>query len=1065
MVQQTAFRSMEDILFPCAQLGRMIEKYMFTDPHMVLQLSTQYVQKIEQKIQEHEHSTATEIENTFFASEDHACFRMKMDWIKEKHAQTDTNNLTLSTVDLVRVYRFLLQITHWYVQTFEPGMATTPAANELRELVYEDAFRENDPLWQQLKKESHTSTPNHTSQQIQPEKTSGSISYQNKELYVPMEKTSIDLQELAIKGCDHFLKELTHKNMYTIQDLPSTLDSIHLQLTGVGPATVQKMWDQLVQLFSEEDQESTSTPKNTGEQVIQFADETIVICQEVAHIPIQRKDFPGSVKTIESMKASGIHTYGQLPEQFSTLKKIKGIGHVRIKHVFNQIKELIPQFKEEMSLRKLTNDERMQYEYERFTQWFHRIETSEAFAKKEKIPERYVRILRKRFHAKEQQQHVTLQQLGDEEGITRERIRQIIQRGNTHMRRKWHTYLACVQKKVKKEGYMNITEPVSSLQFADYILIQALEIENMYVYEKYNMSLLIPFDGSTLDAHIEACRQEFKQLFDVTPIQQEKYDAYCEEQAKKYQLPFALVEKFMNDMIHWMEDGQGTLKHLSKLKAVEQVMLQYPNGAAIYKDEVRLNQEADKLMPGKFTHARDFTAVFSREEVANLLFLWARGVYIHKTFITADPQWVKSVQQKAKAMLVEKEFIHVRKLYAHVKEEALEQHIPNEYALFSTMRLYDAQILSLERFPMIQLLGEERVDNTQRIIHYFEEKQRPVTKKELIHSFVDKRGWKTFTVEQILSDTDEILPYEHGVYTLASDYGSLQKEDLSTFFKTIEDKLQDQVVMSIHTLFAKEAATALALEIDTPHLLYALIKKHDTTRATYERFPYIVASDADADTITNQALVEEYIAEQQTIVCRKDIEEWLQTITNGATAVLDFALLHSDSILYYERGQAGKYMHRDTIDMHPEKEQMIFQHIDQLAGALKEQTGKEYMSLKDVYQQVELPPLANGIEWNEVLLGDLMKKSDRWHMYGSYDEIYMPKELPYADDIDLIELIIQSEFSGSVSAAILQRYLEKIRYSNTGEFLGTVQTALENNEAPFVRKDGWIIHKDNIQIM
>lgn len=1061
MSLQTAFISMKNISLSCMRLGQMIEQHMFNNPSMVFELGTQYVIAIEDKTESYFNANPEQTRKNLFMSEDNVCFSMKMNWIKEVHRQESNNKLELTTFQMLICYLFLLQITDWYIKTFEEKMLKTPQIAELQQVIFEDDFQMQDSIWQEISKTNVMFEHCMVGAQ---EETGKTISYITSIIYIPKAQTSINLQHLEITGCNHFLRELARKNIHTLQDLPNQLDGIYLELAGVGPTTVRKMWNQLTELFSSKVITKDRLDQSIENRMIHFSKETIELPQNIVHFEIEEKNFPGSAQAIMRMKNNGIFTYGDLPSQLLDLKKIQRIGPMRVKQFFNQLREVVPRVEEEQFLQNLTNKERIYYENELFVEWILNIKEDNRFSRLEKIPDRYIRIVNKRYKALMKQQHITLQQLGDEEGITRERVRQIIQRGNTLIAHKWKPYIDCVKEQLKNEGSILIDERFVSNSLSDYIHIQAFKLEGVYLHVKNSMRLLSLWNDARFKECVNTIQKDFDNTFDLELIHKKTYERYCTTAAEKYILPKEFINILITEWVYWINEKKGILKNVSKAKVVEMIMLNYPNGVAIYKQEARLNEEANKYMPGKFVRDRDFTSVFSREEVTNRLLLWARGVYIHRSFIVAEESWVRSIQHKAHSLLVQKAFIHVGKLFKQIETEARLQQIPNEYALFSMMRLYDEGILSLDRFPIIQLLGEKRLDNEQRVIAYIEEKENHVTKQELIQAFVEKRGWRLFTIEQILSDSQEIIQFEQGFYTLINNYDSIKEKQVSSLLLHLETMLEKSIVVSVYTMFNQHIVEVHALGIHTAHVLYALLKQWNQIEASFERFPYIMSNKVPNESINNRVIIEEFIAKQQTIVTRQEILTWLQTIMDSGDSILDFTLSTSNQIVYYKRGRYGEYLHLNTIGMNHNRKRLLMTNVQNVYQKLREITGKKYMTFQDLYDHIELPKLDNDIHWNRVLLVDLIKFSKDWCTFGSYDEVYMPKSQGCENDIDFIGHIIQTEFDGVILLSSLRLYLSEIRYSSTGDFRSSVQNTILKGDAPFVIEDEFAVHRDELEM-
>src|SRR5690625_6285377 len=132
--------------------------------------------------------------------------------------------------------------------------------------------------------------------------------------------------------------------------------------------------------------------------------------------------------------------------------------------------------------------------------------------------------------------------------------------------------------------------------------------------------------------------------------------------------------------------------------------------------------------------------------------LWDRGVYIHRKYVTKDKQWVDEVQELAYELLKKEEFIHFAKLYRLVKDEAQKRNVPSEYALYSLMRYYDKEIVSLPRFPNILPYGANLLENEAWLVKYIRDKKRPVSIGELKEEFVEAKGWRDFRSEEHTSE-------------------------------------------------------------------------------------------------------------------------------------------------------------------------------------------------------------------------------------------------------------------------------------------------------------------------
>lgn len=217
----------------------------------------------------------------------------------------------------------------------------------------------------------------------------------------------------------------------------------------------------------------------------------------------------------------------------------------------------------------------------------------------------------------------------------------------------------------------------------------------------------------------------------------------------------------------------------------------------------------------------------------------------------------------------------------------------------------------------------------------------------------------------------------------------------------------------------------------------------------FPRFPYIVSDSFEGDSLAGRQLVEEYLLEENRIVAREEVTNWLEEKIGVGGRTLDLALINSNDILYFSYGQYGEYVHRDTIGLDDEMLSSINETVRHYFELVKNREGREYVLLKELYHPNDLPTLPNYIPWSIDLLGDILKKYNNWRIIGSFGEIILSKDGDILNEIDFIQYIIQHHFNGAVKLIELRSLLKNIRYSRHGEFLIDVREALANKSAPY----------------
>ncbi|WP_337018300.1 sigma factor-like helix-turn-helix DNA-binding protein [Oceanobacillus massiliensis] len=882
------------------------------------------------------------------------------------------------------------------------------------------------------------------------------VRYKDNNLVLKVDRC---IGELEIRGCDHLIGELSRIGIHKLSDFKKPLDSIHESLIGVGPKAVQKFWDQLFinsnpVLNAEED-----LTNQNGERLLKWNGQSIAILHEVKDCELSANDFPGSEKAILKMHEEGIKAIDDLPSDFLELKKIKGIGRKKIHSIFNKLNLLIPVLKEQIQIENLSSEERFEYELNQSNKWINNILNSEQVAKKEKISDRYVEIMKKRFEASLNEQHLTLETLGEQVGVTRERIRQIIAKGDQRIAVLLSSLTSLLKVKIEQNDLL-INRWFKSNSFAHYLIRAALEQVDIYTRRLGNIEVLTSKTKQEMENFVEEIESDVEIYFDLHVITYTELKNFSLERAEEEGIDQRIVTNIANEMINWLSEEQGVLKKTTKNKVVEMVMLQYPEGVEIYKREVELNDKANILMPGSFEKERSFTSVIQRDEMKDKTLLWGRGVFIHERFVSVDCEWLRKVTQYVEKVVEIEDFIHVLKLYKEFEDEALVRNIPNEYALYTLLRANEGSSLNLDRFPLILNSEGSRLGNAQYIREFIKKKNRPVTMEELRNHFVQKGGWKHFTLEFTLSNTPDIIVSNWGEYALISFYDHIKPSDVESVINHIEARLKESLFVHIKAVFDEYKLVLESKGITSRYELYNVLKQLNIDGMEFRRYPYVFNPVCEFDRFSATKLIESYIKEEQDIVPREDIEQWSFEIFGEEDRILDVALVQSDDILYYSRGRYGEYIYKGYVLTETFDKKVLLDEVRFHSDNICHEWNRKYVFLPEIFDklQLSLPLILDTISWSKELLGDIMKKSNEWTLIGSYNEIIVDTDSSIKNNIDFIEHILNEQFNGAAKLKDLKDYLIAIKYSANGHLLNDVEEALNIGKAPFIVQDDEIIH-------
>jgi hypothetical protein len=870
--------------------------------------------------------------------------------------------------------------------------------------------------------------------------------YKGEKKTICLKLAKAPLDEIGVEGCEHLINKLKSIGVHNLQLIEFPLDGIHEKLKGVGERTIDKFWSQLPAEYQSDIQHEEES--NLVKKVF-FEGLTVMIPEELKETVLNSKDFPGAEKAIENMKGIGIESLKDLPADLIKLKEIKGVGIGKVKIIAERLPDLIKRELNLAEIEKLPPIEYYLFLLKECHDWIGTITESEENAKAEKIQERYLKLTKKRFEAELKGQHLSLEVLGQEAGLTRERIRQILAKGDQRIAGKVEPLIRAFFAVSSDSSVIIEMKDLDLSTFEDYLISKGLGVLGYEVIMRGNSTYITKLSNDELNDLEKSIVREIRDAFHLHVISQEDFTRFCVEKSEEDGIPYSYVLVVAEPQINWVAEGQGILSSTLKKDVVEMVMLQYPEGVDVYKQEQELIDKANDFMPGQFVGERAFYSIATRADMSESFILWDRGRYIHNRFVTAEESFIKKTQEIAAQLIDIDGPIHVLKLYERVKNEAIKQNIPSEYGLYSLMRKYPDDRLALQKFPHIYPEGIDRQMNADFIKEFITERGGLATYHDMYEHFVEKRGWKKFTLEYTLSSNEEIVSCGRGEYTLLSLYSNVTSSDLNFVIEQIQEKLHESPITLIHSFFEQNELLVRNFGIKSRQLLYAILKERERERFRMPRYPYILTQDALIDQMSAKGLIEEYIQEQQDIVPREEVSQWITDVFGENDSILDIVLLNSKEILYYSRGQYGEYIHKQTIGYDRDLEKQILKAAEEIFHEVSVFKEREYVFLKELLQVDMLPKLANDIDWSAELLGDILKKSGQWNLIGSYGAILTQKGSSIRNNTDFIERLLKSEFNGSIKIRALQQHLAAIQYSKEGKLLVEVEEALNNQSAPF----------------
>ncbi|WP_317966717.1 sigma factor-like helix-turn-helix DNA-binding protein [Paenibacillus sp. CCS19] len=888
---------------------------------------------------------------------------------------------------------------------------------------------------------------------------------------IPASLFGYPIQDLPIYGCSALITGIRRDcNLHLLGQLPEDLTSLLPHIKGAGPGALEKMAKQLqgfiVTLGSSKQEVAASaspvpsayTAQTAAESLkLVWNEQVIELDQSDLAMPLISAEYAAVGRVARYLDEAKLTTVGSLPMLLEQLSKGESVGRASIDKFVSMLQIRLDEYRTDLlmqeQLQAMTITERIDYFLAK-TEKKLGVSASED----ELRVNRNLQMLHTRWHERVQGRKATLESLGQQFGLTRERVRQILSK----LLRTFYPDVLELESVLRaacdtQQSFCHYPLKVNE-NFIHGLLEQIIEEHEGLVYlERYGWWTTLTQEE--VDEKEAALRKHVNtklrgRLWDHASIQ-----ACIEEALGLSPLPMELARQMTASEFAVTAEGEVYLANSKKFEIVEMVLRQFPEGVEIYKREEELMALANRIRPGEYVKERDFAAVFSRDEFMDTAYLWGRGTFIHRDHVRVDEGLVREVSDRTLEFLSKRSPISVNRLFPIYEQRLVTGGIPNEYALYTMLRKYGSSKLAPNKFPHIWHEEDSfQLTNAEQIKMYIREHSEPVTMEHLRDEFVDKRGWKKFTLEFSIQTDSDFVSAEFGVVGLREFY-PFTRSDLAPIKTTLQTLLVETGVIHVKRLFELMTAVCTTLGIGSSYLLYDLLKGLATEKDGYRmvRYPLIISVDHPAEELTLQTLVEQYLEEQEAEVAREVVYHWVTEEVGARAVTLDHVLANSEDIFYYQEGQFGEYIHRTRLGWTAEKEKLLVKMVN-WELEVQNVLGAPYVTIKRLMNWLSLPELENDVTWSEDLLKDCLRKSNRFQMLGSYDCIVVRRdEESITSETDWLKCLLVNEFNGRAPRVQWHRRLAELKYSMDGRFLTETLTKLENGSAPFVVRDDEVV--------
>lgn len=633
---------------------------------------------------------------------------------------------------------------------------------------------------------------------------------------------------------------------------------------------------------------------------------------------------------------------------------------------------------------------------------------------------------------------LTLEKMGRILGVTRERARQIQRETLQVLVEPYRPVIADLRILLQEAGNqftpLNflVLQPITDMRAK---LALALLLETQDIYLDPQNGLLSTFNASERRRMFSHLKRHVDDHFDGQVFSAEALTEAVKEFVEANMLSEgaqpALFSYIKDTFLTVLPDNRLGLR-LTKDRLALQVFKEYahehPDGVALYRDAGLLRARLDQIQPNIFTKDHNFIqSLLRREEVV----LWGRGRYIHQEQLSVSPSDLRPVVDWIRQRLQQGiPHLSSRAAFLEFEAELKALGLPNDYAMYSCLRLFFAEHFFLPEYPKIFAPGQQRNLSNSEILEEHLRRHGDQTYAALQGEFVDKRGWHLFQLANTIKDTESVIRTGKGVYGLLRAQ-SARKKDLIPLADHLESRFGLSPSISVRLLLRERRATCLQLGIANEHLLYSLMDRYFGDRFLFPQFPHITRRSYDfGSEISNKRFVEAFLSEAGGPVLKEELQHEFIQKRGWAERELNNALLYQENILPLYRGAVAEFVHGAVMEWDEDKQECFEEWVQEVAEIVNKRNFPFGNVRRDLLDKSRLPALGGGIKWTEDLLKAKLEEMETLLLLGTKHSVFAayPNAAGVEDDDDFVAYVLRTEFGGAAKTQALQRRLVELEF-------------------------------------
>ena len=447
----------------------------------------------------------------------------------------------------------------------------------------------------------------------------------------------------------------------------------------------------------------------------------------------------------------------------------------------------------------------------------------------------------------------------------------------------------------------------------------------------------------------------------------------------------------------------------------------------------------------KFLSDRNVHALLSRN--GNLL-LWDRGTFIHRMSISVPHKLLKDIESWVLNIFKEDiPFISAYGAFKYFKKECIDAGIPSETALYTLLKESAHPLLAYPRLPYIyRNLGYMvRIPVPLAFEQYIQDAGGSIAYDEVKSFAVDRIFLKDYQFNNIVVNLPNVIRTKDWGF-IHKDYVNLDNERLNDIATYTQEIIKKEGHVSVERIFKDKIINCRIQGINSPQSLFSLFQMFHSDKLLASNYPQlrpISDKEAGASTIGLVNKVVAYIKGKKSFCSYQELQEvFVERLGYKENNIYMIASYKEDILRYMQ----GCLIHKDTIEWNELKQNQL----ENLASSYYQdalKTGKYFGLIKPLLELPHLPELGNGIYWTSSLLADLLVNGGKFRVLGNAKNAFLPTSNEYGIMTfeDLIYVILNNEYRGAANLDSLTESLREagvIKKSITQSMLGASEKVI-----------------------